>query len=44
MDLLGLRKTVGSAEKFPPTRQKLMASFMEKHRFTLNLCYVISIL
>lgn len=31
MDLLGLRKTVGSAEKFPPSRSKLMASFTEKH-------------
>lgn len=30
MDLLGLRKTVGSAEKFPPSRKKLMASFQEK--------------
>ncbi|XP_076446448.1 uncharacterized protein LOC143283912 [Babylonia areolata] len=31
MDLLGLRKTVGSAEKFPPSRERLMASFKEKH-------------
>ena len=37
MDLLGLRKTVGSAEKFPPSRKKLMASFQEKHKLVLLL-------
>lgn len=31
MDLLGLRKTVGSREVFPPSRERLMASFKEKH-------------
>ncbi|PVD38659.1 hypothetical protein C0Q70_01277 [Pomacea canaliculata] len=31
LDLLGLRKTVGSKEKFPPSRMRLMESFKEKH-------------
>ncbi|KAK7112704.1 uncharacterized protein [Littorina saxatilis] len=31
MDLLGLRKTVGSAELFPTSRKKLMDSFKLKH-------------
>ncbi|ESO87478.1 hypothetical protein LOTGIDRAFT_235121 [Lottia gigantea] len=31
MDLLGIRKTVGTKEMFPPSRQALLESFQEKH-------------
>jgi hypothetical protein len=32
MDMLGIRKTVGTCEMFPPPRYTLEATFNEKHR------------
>nr|KAG5714864.1 hypothetical protein BaRGS_000352 [Batillaria attramentaria] len=37
MDLLGLRKTVGSQEIFPPSRARLLASFKQKHSANSDL-------
>ena len=31
LDLLGIRKTVGTKDLWPPARSKLMESFEEKH-------------
>ncbi|XP_041363710.1 uncharacterized protein LOC121379254 [Gigantopelta aegis] len=38
LDILGVRKTVGSTNMWPTSRKKLLASFLEKHSPNSKIC------